>query len=423
MDDHLKQLYREYRREPIRENLILFESLWGRSYSCNPAALYEYIIADHPEYDCVWSLNDVDTPVKGSAAKVERKSEEYFHYLATAKYIISNANLPASFIKRDGQIIVQTMHGTPFKTFGLDVSDELPTDKEKIRVVSRSMIWDYLVAQGEFTVNMAWRWFRYDNTVLRTGYPRTDALYHDAGNRGALAAGLREKMGLPDGKKVVLYAPTWRDLDRFDMMLDTEYLRREIGDEYILLVRPHYFVADKYSVPQNDDFVFDGGSVNKIEELFPITDILITDYSSVMFDFALTGKPMIFYAYDLEEYTKDTRGSYFDISEEAPGALAFTTGEVADAIKNADLHYESYGDRIDSFLRKYLTYEGPDSSAAIFDAVFVKDARDRRVRARAAVMSAVRKVIPGRVYKRARRRMILRRLADERQLRQTGEKL
>ena len=406
-----KQLYKKYREEPIKEDLVVFESLWGRSYSCNPAAIYEYINENHPEYECVWFLNDTDTPVPGRARKVEHRSDEYWHCLATAKYLIYNANFPESFVKRDGQILVQTMHGTPFKTFGLDVKEELPSDKEKIRVVKRSMIWDYLVAQGEFTKNMAWRWFRYDNKVLETGYPRTDSMFvHDDEE----AEKIRKDLGLPEGKKVILYAPTWRDMDRFDMMLDLEQLKQELSDEYIILVRPHYFVADKYTIPEDGAFVFDGCRTNKIEDLFQLTDVLITDYSSVFFDFALTDKPMIFFAYDLEEYTKETRGAYFDIAAEAPGPIAETTADVIDAIKKLDKHYELNSERIKIFRDKYLTYENADSTAQVFDAVFVKDERVKKNVLRSRVMSALGHIVPQKIYKKAKRKMMLRRIRDVR---------
>ncbi len=406
----LKEKYREFRKEPIKENVVVFESLWGRSYSCNPAALYEYMLENHPEYEFVWFFNDTDTEIKGNAKKVERKSEEYYHYLATAKYFIYNANFPENFVKREGQIIVQTMHGTPFKTFGLDVKDELPSDKERMRVVKRSMIWDYLAAQGRFTKDMAWRWFRYDNAVLETGYPRTDALFR---KDEKAASEVRSRLGIPEDKKVLLYAPTWRDMDRFDMMLDIEQLRAELADEYVLLIRPHYFVAGFYDVPEDGSFVFDGGRVDKVEDLFPITDILITDYSSVMFDFALTGKPMIFYTYDLKTYTVDTRGGYFDITTEAPGAIAMDNGEVIDAVKNVADHYAAYGARIDGFRDKYLTYEEGTSSAKMYEEVFVKDSRKRSSVRRHDLMTAIGRVIPRRFYNKARNKMIMRRLADD----------
>jgi CDP-glycerol glycerophosphotransferase len=197
-------------------------------------------------------------------------------------------------------------------------------------------------------------------------------------------------------------------MDRFDMMLDLEELRKALADEYVILVRPHYFVADKYEMPEDGTFVFDGGRTGKIEDLFPITDILITDYSSVMFDFALTEKPMIFFAYDLEEYTGDTRGAYFDISTEAPGALSKTTAEVIDAVRNIDSHYEINGRRIDSFRSKYLTYETEDSAAKVYRAVFEDDLRKRHKPLRRLMFSAIRHLTSEKRYNRLRKKYVRR---------------
>ena len=406
-DDSGKKKYGEFRKRPIRENCIAFESLWGRRYSCNPAALYEYIDKNHPEYECVWFLNDTDIPIKGRAKKVRRGSEEHAYYLATAKYFVFNNNMPRSFKKRDGQIIVHTMHGTPFKSYGLDVKEEAETEQQRVRVIERSDMWDYLVAQGEFTKNMAWRWFRYTGTVLETGYPRTDALYAPDPDE---ASELRESLRLPEGKRVMLYAPTWREMDRFDMMLNLDKLRSALSDEYVLLVRPHHFVSEFYTVPEDGEFIFDANHVEKIEDLFAITDVLITDYSSVMFDFALTGKPMVFFAYDLDEYTKEDRGSYFKIEDEAPGALAKTTAEVIDAVKASGVQNSADSARTEAFIKKYLTYETPDSAEKVFDAVFVRDIRKERITVKDRVLSAAGRILPGRIAKKIRRYSARRRL-------------
>lgn len=400
----------EYRRQPLNERCIVFESLWGRKYSCNPAAIYEYIDRYHPEFECVWFLNDTDTPVKGRAKKVRRGTDEHKFYLATAKYFVFNNNMPRSFKKRAGQIIIQTMHGTPFKSFGLDVKEETETEDKRIRIVERSDQWDYLIAQGSFTKNMAWRWFRYDKTVLETGYPRTDSLYR---KDEKAAQSLRSRLGLPEGKKVILYAPTWREEDGFEMMLDIEEMRDALSDEYVLLIRLHHFVADLYKVPEDGSFVFDAACVDDIEDIFMITDVLITDYSSVMFDFAITEKPMVFYTYDLEEYTKEDRGSYFDIEKEAPGVIAATTSEVIDAVRNPGAQTEEHSERIRRFREKYLTYENPGSTEEVFDAVFVKDLRDRRAAAIDRAVSAVSAVVPGRLIKKAKRAAVKRRLSKQ----------
>ena len=398
-----ERVYPQYLKEPLRDNCIAFESLWGRKCNCNPAALYEYIDKNHPEYECVWFLNDTDTEVNGRGRKVARGSEEYYKYLATAKYLVYNNNLPQTFRKRDGQIIIQTMHGTPFKSFGLDVEEEFPTEEDKMKVITRSALWDYLIAQGEFTKSMAWRWFRYNKTVLETGYPRTDVIYDTDENQ---VSQIRESLGLPDDKKVILYAPTWREMDGFDMQLDLEQMKEALSDEYVLLVRLHYFVAEFYQVPEDGEFIYDAAGVAKIEDLFALSDILITDYSSVMFDYALTRKPMIFFAYDLEDYTEKTRGSYFDIATEAPGALTRTTTEVIEAIRNIDRHSEINGQRIEEFCRKYLTYENACSSEQVFRQVFVEGRKSAKAAAGDKIRHAVKRIVPRRLYSKVRKAII-----------------
>lgn len=403
----MTEKYREFRKEPIKDNCIVFESLWGRKYNCNPAAFYEYICEHHPEYECVWFFNDTDVSIPGNAKIVKRKTEEYYYYLATSKYFVYNANFPVSFRKRPEQVIIQTMHGTPFKTFGLDVREELPSEKEEMRVVRRAGIWDYIVAQGRFTDEMVWRWFRYENTVLRTGYPRTDNLYKDGKEK---ASEIRRSIGIPDNKKVILYAPTWRSMDRFDMMLDIEKMRTGLSDEYVLLLRPHYFVESFYKVPEDGSFVFDANRVDRIDDLFPVTDILITDYSSVMFDFVLTDKPIIFYTYDLRDYTEKTRGSYFNIATEAPGTIAESTEEVIDAVRDLNLHENLNNERINSFRDKYLTFENESSSEKIFEEVFVRAVADRGVKRRQRIQWTIKKILPGRYYKKLNDRLIRRAL-------------
>jgi CDP-glycerol glycerophosphotransferase len=254
---------------------------------------------------------------------------------------------------------------------------------------------------------MAWRWFRYTGTVLETGYPLTDALYAPDPDE---ASELRESLRLPEGKRVMLYAPTWREMDRFDMMLNLDKLRSALSDEYVLLVRPYHFVSEFYTVPEDGEFIFDANHVEKIEDLFAITDVLITDYSSVMFDFALTGKPMVFFAYDLDEYTKEDRGSYFKIEDEAPGALAKTTAEVIDAVKASGVQNSADSARTEAFIKKYLTYETPYSAEKVFDAVFVRDIRKERITVKDRVLSAAGRILPGRIAKKIRRYSARRRL-------------
>ncbi len=364
-----KFLYPEYRKEPIDKKCIMFEAYWGRKYSCNPRGLYEYINDNYPEYKCVWSLNDEKTPVYGNAIRVRRQSPEYYHYLATAKYFVSNVNFEPRK-KKKAQVEIHTTHGTPYKKVVMDVYDSDAPRQRQLKAVKN---WDYLVVQGRFGEENGPRWYGFENTILKTGYPRTDCLFDITETEKQR---LREKFGLPSGKKIILYAPTFREEQIFEMQMDLDAMRSALADDHILMIRLHHFTTDAYKVPADGSFIFDMGSCEDISDLYKISDIMITDYSSVMFDYALTGGRMIFFTYDLEEYTQNIRGCYFDIEKEAPGPIVRTTEELIESILHPD---DSYETRLDEFRDKYLTYERPDSSREIFETV-LRNEREKEAR-------------------------------------------
>lgn len=393
--------YPELRDEPINEKMILFESYWGDQYSCNPRALYEYIDAKHPEYTCVWSLLDERTPINGNGIRVRKWSEEYYRCLATAKYLVNNVNFENSYKKKAGQIEIQTMHGTPYKTIGLDVKEEFPTEKDKLAYIRKNRRWNYLIAQGTFTAENARRWYSFNKNVLRTGYPRTDRLFASDFDVNKI----KEELGLPLDKKIVLYAPTFRKQGVFEMPLDLEYLRSKLADEYILLIRLHHFAAGSYKIPQDKAFIFDACGYSNIETLYKIADIMVTDYSSVMFDFALTGKPMIFYTYDLEEYESKTRGVYFDIRTEAPGMIVMTNEELADAILTGGFGEE---ERVKRFKEKYLTYECGNSCEKVFEEAIKKTRTNRLASLRLSAIKVAKAIIPKKAYRKIRKNRLKR---------------
>jgi CDP-glycerol glycerophosphotransferase len=183
------------------------------------------------------------------------------------------------------------------------------------------------------------RAFSYDGDVCESGYPRNDLLC--SGEAPQVAERVRRRLGLPDGKRVVLYAPTWRDNQyyasgryRFDFRLDLERAWQQLGDDYVVLLRGHHHMADDVPEGGRPGFAINVTAYPDISELFLVSDILVTDYSSVMFDFAATGRPMLFFTYDLEQYRDNLRGFYFDFAAEAPGPLLATSDEVLAAIGN-----------------------------------------------------------------------------------------
>lgn len=360
------QNYPKYRTKKLDDKCIVFESMWGSKYSCNPQHLYEYIDKNYPEYKCVWSLRDARMPIKGNGIRVRRGSQEYFKYLATAKFFVNNVNFEDAYIKRDGQIEIQTMHGTPLKTLGLDVPGDFPNESSRKLYIEKNDRWNYLLVQGKFMKDKAYDCFAYDKTILECGYPRTDVLYNADKEK---ILDIKKSLGLPLDKKIILYTPTWRKKGFFDMQLDLDKMRERLSDEYIILVRLHHLCATTDSFTADKKFIFDLHSYRTVEDLYLISDILITDYSSVMFDYALLDKPMLFFTYDLEDYRDNLRGMYVDIEEEAPGPLVFNTDEVISSIMNIDDEMKKYSRKISAFKEKYLGYENGHSCQTIIDTV------------------------------------------------------
>ncbi len=364
----INKKYPEYKNLPINPKRIIFESMWGDKFSCNPKHLYEFIDKNYPDYECIWSLKDPRTPITGNGKRVRKGSLEYFYYLATAKYLVNNVNFEDAYEKRDGQIEIQTMHGTPLKTFGFDVENELVTEAQKKSYVARNSRWNYLVVQGDFMANKAPTCFGCETPILKTGYPRTDTLFEN--NTKEKIKELKEKLNLPLDKKVILYCPTWRVKNKFDMQLDIEKMREKLSDDYILLIRIHYFSSAGYTIPADNKFVFNFNNYHTVEDLYLLCDILITDYSSVMFDYGVLKKPMMFFTYDIQEYAENLRGMYFDIEKEAPGPLVYTSDELISSISNIDEEMAKCKGRIDAFNNKYVNFEGPNSCERIFSTVF-----------------------------------------------------
>lgn len=361
--------YEFFRKLPINPKRIMFESMWGAKYSCNPRYLYEFIDENYPEYECIWSLNDEHIPIKGNGIRVRKDSLKYFYYLATSKFFVNNVNFDDHYIKREGQIEIQTMHGTPLKTLGLDVPGDFKTKKQEEDFIKKCGRWNYMTVQSDYASKVSTNCFRFKKKVLNHGYPRTDMLY-SKNNENDINE-LKKKIGLPLNKKIILYAPTWRQKNKFELMLDLRSLKKALSDEYILILRLHHLSFKDWTAPKNDDFVYDLSRYDSIEELYLVSDLLITDYSSVMFDYANLDRPMILFTYDLKEYREKLRGFYMDIIENRPGPLVYTSKELETSILNIDEIEKEYGPIRQKFREKFNQYESGNSSQKIFDEVMV----------------------------------------------------
>ncbi|WP_100487522.1 bifunctional glycosyltransferase/CDP-glycerol:glycerophosphate glycerophosphotransferase [Sporolactobacillus pectinivorans] len=362
-------VYPAARLLPIKRKTIVFESYWGKSYECNPRALYEYIDKNYPEYETVWCLNNPLTHVDGHAKIVRRYSLKYDYYLARAKYFVNNVNFPTFYRKRDRAVELQTMHGTPLKTLGLDVPGEIKPGKNMEEYLEKNRRWDYLSVPSDYVAKIAARAFKHRAEIIESGYPRNDKLFFD--NRPEKIAGIKKRLGIPVDKKVIFYAPTWRVKNYFKLEIDIPRLREATGGDYVLLVKFHHFVASAVLLDEGEatDFVFNESDYDDIRDLYLIADVLITDYSSVMFDFSILNRPILLFTYDLENYRDNLRGMYFDIIKEAPGPLCMTNDDLIHELQSIGQFRTNYGDRLNAFRAKFNTYDQGNASEQCFNAL------------------------------------------------------
>ena len=374
-----KYLYRhKYINEAIEENWIMFETFMGKSYADSPKYIYEYLAKNYPgKYKFIWVLNDPKEKLPYEGIIVKRFTKKYAYYLAKSKYFVFNIRQPLWFRKREGQVFLETWHGTPLKRLAFDqeeVTAASPTYKSQF--YRQKQEWDYLIAANKFSSDIFKSCFMYTNgTMLEIGYPRNDLLY--APNKDQIALDLKKKLHIPLDKKTILYAPTWRDDEyygkgqyKFKLKLDLEMMKEELGDEYVILLRTHHYIADALDVTGVEDFAYNLSKYDDITEIYLISDICITDYSSVFFDYANLKRPMLFYTYDIDKYRDVLRGFYIDMEKELPGPLVYSTKEVIDQIKHLDEMNQKYAQRYEVFYDKFCSIDDGNASQRAVEAVF-----------------------------------------------------
>ena len=341
---------------------------WSGRYSDNPRAIGEELHRRGDPVEQHWLLEPETAAVPDHVQRVAPDGPETIALLERADFIVSNDVLAHPFAKAGHARYGQTWHGTPLKRIAHDVRKPTFPERENYTVwlprdVGR---WDVVLAPNDYSAAIFGRAFRFEGEIRPVGAPRNDALF--APDRDAVRARVREELEIPDGARAVLYAPTWRDHYAFEPALDLEALGRALGPEHVILVRAHWLVRDGLDVTGPGVRAVSGHG--DIRELYLAADALVTDYSSVMFDFANTGKPMVFYVYDLAHYRDELRGFYFDLAAEAPGPLVTRTDAVAAALLDlegvAKRHAEAYA----AFRARYCHLDDGHASVRAADAIF-----------------------------------------------------
>jgi CDP-glycerol glycerophosphotransferase len=276
--------------------------------------------------------------------------------------------MPSFYRKRSGTTYLQTWHGTPLKRIAFDIPGRTFANRpEYLRDLSRDIAkWDALVSPNPLSTEVMRRAFRYDGEVLETGYPRNDLLLDP--RRAEIRRRVRDELGIPEASRAVLYAPTWRDSHAFSLELDVARLLGEL-DGHFLLLRLHQLVDPAAGLAADPRFR-DVSTYTDNRELFLAADVLVTDYSSVMFDFAVTGKPMLFYTYDLDSYRDEVRGFTFDFEREAPGPLCRDTGELIEELGELDAVIDRFRPGYEAFRARFCGLEDGRAAARVIDAVF-----------------------------------------------------
>lgn len=362
---------------PIKEKLIFFESFSGKSYSDNPKYIYEYLLKTHPDKRFVWSFNDKNK-LSQKTKQVKRLGLKYFYHLARSKYWITNARMPNHITKRKDCIYLQTWHGTPLKQLAGDLENiYMPGTNAatyKRNFSNETSKWDYLVSPNAYSSKIFKRAFWFEGELLEYGYPRNDVLYNKNNSKDIQV--IKEHLNIPTDKKVVLYAPTWRDDEyyqagkyRFTLKLDLEKMQKHLGDEYVIILRMHYLIASELNIDGYQSFVYDFSNHTDIAELYLISDLLITDYSSVFFDYANLQRPILFYTYDLDKYRDNLRGFYLDIENDVPGPLLKNTEEIIQAIENIDDINISFASTYEEFYNKFCKWDNGNASKKIVDTI------------------------------------------------------
>ena len=351
------------------DKTILFEAFGGRNYTCSPKAIYEKMLTmkEFKDYTFVWSFID---PSKHEVKKDKRlkiiksKSKEYYKYISISKYWIVNSIIEEGITKKKDQVYVQCWHGTPLKRLRYDivVNGASLNSVEEIR--KRNDIdakkFDYFISPSKYCTEKFTSAFNLkalgkENIIIEEGYPRNDFLFNKT--KKDIDA-IKKKLGLPLDKKVIFYLPTFRDNQHtsgvgytYKTEVDFEKLQKELGQDYIILFRAHYLVANEFNFEKYKGFIYDVSKFDDINELYIVSDMLITDYSSVFFDYANLKRPIIFYMYDFEQYKDSIRGFYIDLKK-LPGSITKTEDELIKEIKKMNNSFK-YNKIYEEFNKKY----------------------------------------------------------------------
>ena len=377
-----------YRKYKVDDKLVVFESFNGRKYCDSPKAIYLRMLEDkkYKDYKFVWAFlkpEEFKFLEKNRNTKVVKyHSEEYKKTYASAKYWFTPSRLPDYIVPKKDQMYVQCWHGTPLKRLGYDIKVEGKNALHTVKEWSHLYEYDasryaYMVSPSKFVSDCYKSAFNLahvgkENCIIEKGYPRNDALFTFDKK---YVDKLKKDLGIPKNKKIILYAPTWRDDQyksgtgySYNLALDFDKFRDKFSDEYVLLFRTHYLIAEIVDLTKYEGFIYNVSDYSDINDLYILADMIITDYSSVFFDYANLKRPMLFYMYDLEDYKNNARDFYFDL-DLLPGPIIEKENDLYKEIANIDKYWKKYKEKYEKFNKKFNYLDDKDSSKRVLDEI------------------------------------------------------
>lgn len=370
-----------YKNNKVKSTNILYQSRDGKSMTDSPYAVFLYLLNSKKYKDFIhfWVVDSSEKKVefekkfkhKNNVKFVVKESDDYLQILTSAKYILNNSTFPAYFTKKENQIYVNTWHGTPIKAMGLDVEDNLLGSQNTIKNFLSS---DILVSPNSYTTSIFKRAFAldglYNGELLEIGYPRIDLTINS--DQEKVFKNLKDNDINLGNRKIMLFAPTWRgqDVNKPEDSIKNIYqtvMELKNRTNYQVLVKVHpfaYKIALKYKnlAPFLIPDTFD------TNELLSVVDLLVTDYSSIFFDYLVTDNPIIFYSPDYEEYAND-RGFYIS-SEELPGPSVHGLQSLVEQVQKAEQNSLNYNENYQIFKEKFVPYDDGNVTEKLVNSIF-----------------------------------------------------
>ena len=374
----------------VNDKLIIFACFNGRSYCDSPKAIYNYLLNSEQssDYQFVWAFKDIEEhkylEENKNTKVIKIKSRDFLKVLGEAKYWVFNYKIQDHIFPKENQVFVQCWHGTPLKRLGCDLEhfnnamNSISEIRKRYNIEASKF--SYFLSPSKFASEKFITAWNLEETgkkdiILEQGYPRNDFLINYTKED---IERIKKSLNIDTNKKILLYAPTYRDNQHtvglgytYETEVDFDKLKEELSDEYIILFRAHWLVAQNFDFEKYKDFVIDVSNHDDINELYVIADMLITDYSSVFFDYANLKRPIIFYMYDLEDYRDDIRGFYLEL-DELPGKIVKVEDELIEEIKRLTSRFE-YNDKYKKFNNKFNYLDDGQASKRVVEKVIINN--------------------------------------------------